>query len=251
VWSESSVTMPVPEDIGNELLRKRVSQYLGVPAIVGAVYYRVDPDRERWFNTALSTDKTGEINARYDKTYLLMFGEYLPFGDTFPQLYKWSPHSGRFSAGTKLDPLFIETGGKKHVVSTLICYEDILPGFTNKLVSYGNPELLVNITNDAWFGDSTEPWEHLALAKFRAIEHRRFLVRSTNSGVSAIVDPVGRVLGNTQTFKPDTLLGTIRWMRSSTVYEAVGDWPWLAVGLAAIAAAFVRSRRTFGPTPTT
>ena len=79
-------------------------------------------------------------------------------------------------------------------MSTLICYEDVLPRFTRSAVREGNPHLLVNITNDSWFGDTQEPWVHLALAKFRAVEHHRALVRSTNSGVSAFVDPVGRVI---------------------------------------------------------
>jgi apolipoprotein N-acyltransferase len=240
VWSESSVTFSVPEEIGNEMMYDRVGRHLKIPAIFGGVYYRVDPDRERWFNTALSTDASGKVNGRYDKTYLLMFGEYLPFGDTFPALYRASPHSGRFSAGTKVDPLWIETGGKKHPVTALVCYEDILPGFTNKAVAVGKPEMLINITNDRWFGDTAEPWQHLALAQFRSIEHRRFMVRSTNSGVSAIIDPVGRVVKHSGTFKPETLLHTVRWITTSTVYETVGDWPWWALSLVMAGLAFFR-----------
>jgi apolipoprotein N-acyltransferase len=107
-------------------------------------------------------------------------------------------------------------------------------------VKHGDPELLVNITNDAWFGDTAEPWEHLALAQFRAVEHRRYLVRATNSGVSAIVDPVGRVITHGGTFKVESIDATVRWMRSTTVYEVIGDIPWWIVGLAAAAAAFRR-----------
>ncbi|MDB5215111.1 MAG: Apolipoprotein N-acyltransferase, partial [Myxococcaceae bacterium] len=125
-------------------------------------------------------------------------------------------------------------------VSVLICYEDILPSFTNRMVAHADPELLVNITNDAWFGDTTEPWEHLALAKFRAIEHRRFLVRSTNSGVSAIVDPMGGVVSHTKTFVAEAQEGTVRWLRGTTVYEVVGDVPWWLLALAAGYACFAR-----------
>ncbi len=233
VWSESSVTFAVPEDMGmnTPFYRDRFAGRLGVPVIFGAVLFRADPDRERWFNTAISTNIKGEVIGRYDKEYLLAFGEYLPFGDDFPILYKWSPHSGRFSKGTVLDPVDVDVKGVKHKVTVLICYEDILPGFTNRAVAAGDPELLVNITNDAWFGDTTEPWEHLALAKFRAIEHRRFLVRSTNSGVSAIVDPIGNVVSHTKTFTAEAQEGTVRWMRSRTVYEMVGDAPWYLVAL--------------------
>src|SRR5262249_25600521 len=149
---------------------------------------------------------------------LLAFGEYLPFGDTFPVLYKWSPHSGRFSPGNTLDPLLVDVKGATHKVSALICYEDILPGFTNRAVAYAEPELLVNMTNDAWFGDTNEPWQHLALAKFRAIEHRRFLVRSTNSGVSAIIDPNGAVVDGTLStpFKAESHDAIVRWLQGGT-----------------------------------
>jgi apolipoprotein N-acyltransferase len=173
-----------------------------------------------------------------------MFGEYLPFGDELPILYKWSPNSGHFSKGTSLDPLFVDLGGARHPVTMLICYEDILPGFTNDAVRHADPELLVNMTNDAWFGDTAEPWEHLALAQLRAVEHRRYLVRGTNSGVSAVVDPVGRVVAHTGAFRQETLASTIHWMRSKTVYERVGDGPWALVTLLVAAGAFVRRRAT-------
>ncbi|MDF2695381.1 MAG: Apolipoprotein N-acyltransferase, partial [Labilithrix sp.] len=93
VWSETSATFPTREDLATKghFFRDRFAASLGVPTIFGAVLYRVDPDRERWFNTAISTDIKGEIRGRYDKQFLLAFGEYLPFGETFPILYKWSP----------------------------------------------------------------------------------------------------------------------------------------------------------------
>lgn len=244
VWSETSAMSPAREDLAmkTSYFRDRFTASLGVPTIFGAVLYRVDSDRERWFNTALATDIQGEIRGRYDKQFLLAFGEYLPLGDTFPILYQWSPHSGRFSAGTSLDPLPLDVKGTVHKVSLLICYEDILPGFTNRAVAHADPELLLNMTNDAWFGDTTEPWQHLALAKFRAVEHRRFLVRSTNSGVSAIVDPNGRILEGTLSspFKTETHEGVIHWLRGKTVYERVGDLPWYMLSLAIAVAAFRR-----------
>jgi len=99
-------------------------------------------------------------------------------------------------------------------------------------------DLLANLTNDAWFGDTTEPWIHLALAKFRAIEHRRFFVRSTNSGVSAFIDPVGRVLETSETFKEQSMVHEVAWLKGRTVYEALGDWPYWIPGLFAVYAAF-------------
>ena len=248
VWSESSVTSPVPEDIGTKTphYANRFAAKLGVPLVFGAVLYRDDEavQRRRYFNTAIATNAKGEITGRYDKQFLLAFGEYLPFGEDFPILYKWSPHSGAFTKGTSLEPVDVEVKGVKHKVSVLICYEDILPTFTNRMVDHANPELLVNITNDAWFGDTTEPWEHLALAKFRAVEHRRYLVRGTNSGVSAIVDPIGGLVSNTKTFVQDAKVSEIRWMKGHTVYEMVGDAPWWLLALGIGFASFRRSRST-------
>ncbi len=246
VWSESSVTFAVPEELATKknFFRDRFAASLGMPTIFGAVLFRsgAEAHDEKWFNTAIATDARGEFTGRYDKQYLLAFGEYLPFSDWFPILHKWSPHSGRFSKGDSLDPVMLDIKGEKHPVSVLICYEDILPSFTNKAVAHANPELLVNMTNDAWFGDTLEPWQHLALAKFRAIEHRRYLVRSTNSGVSAIIDPMGGVVTNTKTFVADAQEGEIRWLRAHTVYEMIGDVPWWLASAAIVFAAFRRRR---------
>jgi apolipoprotein N-acyltransferase len=243
VWSETSMMRAVRDDSYRQELRAGIGLRLGAPAIFGAVIFKRVPDAREYvlYNSAISSDAEGTIRSRYDKEYLLTFGEYLPFGETFPVLYSWSPNSGHFTPGTSLDPLVIDLYGQTHPVTMLICYEDILPRFTNDAVRHGDPELLVNMTNDAWFGDTSEPWEHLALAQFRAIEHRRYLVRGTNSGVSAVVDPVGRVVARSGTFDTESLAAPIHWLRARTVYEKLGDWPWLIVSMGAFAAAFRRA----------
>jgi apolipoprotein N-acyltransferase len=258
VWSESSVTMPMREEFAPQMLQKNVAGQLGLPAIFGAVLYNRKERRELWYNVAVSSDARGEINARYDKEYLLQFGEHLPFSETFPILNEWSPNSGRFTPGTKLDPLTVDLGMLgKHTVAALICYEDIIPAFTNAIARATSPELLVNITNDAWFGATAEPWQHLALAELRAVEHRQFLVRSTNSGVSAVVDPVGRLVAHTEVRdvqqgsypSADSLLATVRWMRGGSIYEKVGDALWWVLGTLAVVAAFVRGERKRSTAP--
>ena len=241
VWSETSVMGAVDEQAYESAIPEHFSRDIGAPAIFGAVLTRpVDDERGRvFYNSAILTDGDGAVRGRYDKTFLLAFGEYLPLGNTFPILYRWSPHSGRFTPGERLDPL----SDGRHEIATFICYEDIVPSFVNSIVRNGDPDLLANLTNDAWFGDSTEPWIHLALAKLRAVEHRRYFVRSTNSGVSAIIDPVGRVVARTDTFRAENLAGEVAWLRGGTVYGALGDGPlWLAT-LAAIYAAVRRPPR--------
>jgi apolipoprotein N-acyltransferase len=241
VWSETSAMRPALEDDYEDELGE-VAEQIRAPAIFGAVIVRRVEDERRYvlYNTAVSSDAKGRIGGRYDKQFLLMFGEYLPFGDSFPVLYRWSPNSGHFTPGRSLDPLLVDVGGTTHRVTALICYEDILPRFTNDAVRHADPELLVNMTNDAWFGDTSEPWEHLALAQLRAVEHRRYLVRGTNSGVSAVIDPVGRIVARSGTFRPETLLAPIHWLRGRTVYEVLGDWPWVLVSLTMLVASFLK-----------
>ncbi|HTM45541.1 MAG TPA: apolipoprotein N-acyltransferase [Polyangiaceae bacterium] len=234
VWSETSVAGAISEDEVDGFYRELFTAKLKTPTVFGGLLVRPVDDERSYvlFNSALLSDQNGNIVGRYDKQYLLAFGEYLPFGDSFPILYKWSPNTGRFSKGTSFAPLALGN----HLLSVHICYEDVLPSFVNRLVDEKTPDVLINITNDAWFGDSTEPWIHLALASFRAIEHRRFFVRSTNSGVSAIIDPAGRIQEHTGTFRQQAISGEITMRRpTKTPYELYGDLPWW---LSALSSAF-------------
>jgi apolipoprotein N-acyltransferase len=240
VWSETSVMRAVPEEQAEREFQRRFTRSLRVPALFGGVLVRPVADEREYelFNSAILTDKQGKIAGRYDKQFLLAFGEYLPFGSVFPVLYKWSPNSGRFSPGTKLEPLPLED----RQIAVFICYEDIIPSFVNSIVRNGDPELLANLTNDAWFGDTSEPWIHLALAKLRAVEHRKYFVRSTNSGVSAFIDPVGRVVSHTSTFQQQALRAELSWLKGKTPYALYGDAPWWLASLCAVALALIRRR---------
>jgi apolipoprotein N-acyltransferase len=240
VWSETSVVAPQDERVAPAMYRSQFAASLGVPALFGAVLVRRVSDVRGYvlFNSALLSDARGQIQGRYDKQFLLAFGEYLPFGEQFPKLYQISRNSGRFTPGKTLEPLKLGDRG----IATFICYEDIIPGFVRSIVDSGPTDLLVNITNDAWFGDTTEPWIHLALAKMRAIEHRRFLVRSTNSGVSAFVDPVGRVVAHSHTFEREALAHEVAWLRPTTGFDLWGNIPWWLVSALALGACFVRRK---------
>jgi apolipoprotein N-acyltransferase len=250
VWPETSVAGVVKERDAFALYRDHVTAGLVIPggqrlpAIMGAVLSR-DVDDVRGtvlFNSALISDEQGRIQGRYDKQFLLLFGEYLPLGERFPILHQWSPQSGRFSPGTSHEPLQF----RGHDIATFICYEDIVPSFVNKLMKHGEPELLVNMTNDAWFGDTSEPWEHMALAKMRAVEQRRFLVRSTNSGISGFVDPVGRLTKRTRTFEEAAVAEEIAWLKLASPYRIWGNAPWWALSVVSFVLAFVARRRVFG-----
>jgi apolipoprotein N-acyltransferase len=228
IWPESANAYVIPSD---QPEAPEVLDGLHTPLLFGGLATRQERGGRRIYNTAFMMDENARITSTVDKTYLLAFGEYLPFGETFPVLYDWSPHSSRFSAGTHMRPMMVGP----HRITTLICYEDVLPAFVRAAMNEGDSHLLVNITNDAWFGDTTEPWIHLALAKLRAVEHHRYLVRATNSGVSAIIDPVGRVVTHTGTFERASFAADVALLDGTTVYRVVGDWPgWISALLVAL-----------------
>jgi apolipoprotein N-acyltransferase len=189
------------------------------------------------------TDGSGRILGSYDKTVLVPLGEYIPLGERFPQLYSWSPYVSRFWPGESEEPLQLG----RHLISVNICYEDIFPGHIRKLMRGGRegrlPQAMINLTNDSWYGNSTEPMEHLALASFRSIETRRPLVRVTNTGISAFVDPVGRIASRTGIWTRELLVDRVPLMSGRTAYLILGDWlPWLCALLSL--AGIVRSYRT-------
>lgn len=245
VWSETSVMGAMLEDRAAEQVPQRFSTRLHVPALFGAVLVKRVPDAREYafFNSALITDERGQVRGRYDKQELVPFSEKMPLGRQIPKLYEISPNSGQFEPGESDEPLPLG----EHRIGTLICNDDAVPALANRVTQNVDTDLLANLTNDAWFGDTTEPWIHLALAKFRAIEHRRFFVRSTNSGVSAFIDPVGRVLAHSGTFKEETLVHEIAWLKGRTGYELWGDYPYWVAALFAVYAAFSRRPKSAAP----
>jgi len=170
-------------------------------------------------NTAFLLDRRGEYQDQYDKVHLLAFGEYLPFSDLFPQLKEWIRGVGDFVPGQRAEPLC--TGGV--CFGVLICYEAILDGLPRQLVNQG-ARFLVNITNDVWFGDTQCPEQHLMLAVFRAVENRVWMVRVANTGISACVDPTGRIHGRTPLFQQAERVCTVGLLDVPSLLRRWGAW---------------------------
>ena len=195
------------------------------PTLFGAILQIGENSATRAHSSALLADSGGRILGTYDKMVLVPFGEYIPFGETFPSVYALAPPStGRFWPGKNPEPLAFG----KYLLSVNICYEDIFPGQIRALMQGGHnrriPHVMINLTNDSWYGKSTEPIEHLALASFRSIEQRRSLVRSTNTGISAFVDPAGRIVKRSGIWTRETLVDRVPMMQGRTVYALSGDW---------------------------
>jgi len=209
------------------------------PLLFGGLAGEHDASGERLFNSAFLL-RHGEIVGRYDKRVLVPFGEYMPLGDRFPMLRRLSPGTSHFAAGTTPALLTLDTDAR---IAALICYEDVIPAPARDAVAQG-ATLLVNLTNDAWYGDSAEPVQHQALAIWRAVETRRDLVRSTNTGLTSVIAATGEVIAELPTFAPSTLVADVRLLRGRTVYATVGDaFAWsVVIACAALVARRWRAR---------
>ena len=188
VWPETAVSEPL--DVKNSLLRYRISKTLEEDAylLTGAPRVEYGVEGRVYFNSLYAVDARANISAVYDKSHLVPFGEYLPFQPLMDTLGITQLVGGAgFSQGS--GPKTLSLRGVPSF-STLICYEIIFPdGVVDK---QNRPEWLLNITNDGWFGLSNGPYQHLALSRVRAVEEGLPLVRSTGSGISVVIDPLGR-----------------------------------------------------------
>ncbi len=241
VWPESSYPYALPRtfahDFGSDDGRM-VRRGFDTSLMFGALT-RVEgaPDRaprkgpDRYpYNTAIMMDAAGNATGSYDKVFLMMFGEYVPFYDQIPWFTEIFPEASNFSRGSEPGSFPLHTAAGDFKLGPLICYEDILPSFARRVAKLG-PNAFVNITNDAWFGRTAEPYQHLALAVFRAVEHRLEMVRAVNTGVSAHIDAAGRVLQATESVDPDaepvappkTLLVDLAMLPGGGLYRTVGD----------------------------
>jgi apolipoprotein N-acyltransferase len=214
IWPESSYRTPIRT--ADEVVREPLLGSVSLPLVFGGTR---EGEGGEQYNTAFLVDERGEIQGTYDKTSLLPLAEHLPFAEHLAWLYELPPHATPFTAGSSTEPLVL--GDLR--LGILICVEDILPRLAREVMRH-EPHLLVNITNDVWFGSTREPRIHLALATFRAVEHRRFLVRATNTGVSAVVDPVGRIVAETPISSRANLLGEVVPLQMRTLYGRLGDW---------------------------
>lgn len=217
VWPETGVQRPI-FSANEEFASKEVWGDLNVPILTGAYQEETLSGRRNIFNLAALIDENGKILGEYRKVKLLMMGEYIPLGETFPFLYKMMPYIGRITAGEDDEPFKF----KEYLLGVNVCYEDILPRLINKMMRH-SPNVIVNLTNDNWFGETHEPLQHLVLAALRSVEHRRWLVRSTNTGISAFVDAAGRIIDPTPLMQMAAISSDVPMLSGKTFYSIFGD----------------------------
>jgi apolipoprotein N-acyltransferase len=230
VWPETvysrGLLLPLP--VSGQLIRDD----LDVPLLFGAATVRGDSGRRLKYNSALLIGADGVARSGYDKNLLIPFTEYVPFAQVLQPFVASFEGGSEFSAASDTPALLLGPWR----ISTPICYEAVRPSFVRRMVREADPHLIVTLANDSWFGDSQGPWLHLAMARMRAIEHRRYLVRATNSGISAVVDPFGRDVARTQLLERENLVAKVHLLDRRTVYASWGNWVgWISLGFLILA----------------
>jgi apolipoprotein N-acyltransferase len=188
IWPESGL----PSNLESP---ERVSQFVAeyqIPLIFNGVDASSpnEAGTREYYNAAFLMNARGQVIDRAHKHHLVMFGEYTPFADKFPFLQKLSPIGVGFAPGPSGETLELEDPALK--LGVLICFEDVFPSLARELAR-GKPNLMVNLTNDAWFGHSQAQWQHAKAAAFRAIETGIPLIRCTNNGISCWINRYGRI----------------------------------------------------------
>jgi apolipoprotein N-acyltransferase len=211
----------------------------GTAFIIGSPSAEQVDNEFNYYNRAYLLNPQAVPLDRYDKVHLVPFGEYVPLKRWLPFLGKMVAQAGDFQAGPRGNTL----DWQGHPIGMLICYEAIFPELARAMAANG-AQLLVNITNDAWFGRTSAAYQHFSMAVFRAVENRRFLARAANTGISGGIDPCGRVLLATSLYEDAAPVVEVGLMQGPTLFTRWGDRPLILLSavLAALCALLTRKR---------
>jgi apolipoprotein N-acyltransferase len=219
VWPESATPFYLfydkePTDKVIEIIEQADTDFL-----IGSPSFARSEGNIEYYNTAYLIQPHSKHIGKYDKAHLVPYGEYVPLKRWLPFLGKVVAQVGDFSPGKPGKTL---PWKKDTSVGIQICYEIIFPGLSREMVK-NNAALLINITNDAWFGTTSGPYQHFSMTPFRAVENRRTLIRAANTGISGFIDPVGRILASTSLLEEAVVSRTVPLIRNKTFYTRFGD----------------------------
>ncbi len=204
----------------------------GKDFLIGSPSFKKSPEGTSYYNSAYLVDAKGKVTGKYDKVHLVPFGEYVPLKRFLFFVGKMVEQVGDFKAGEKGNTLAWDS----ERLGIQICFEIIFPSLSRSMVKNG-ATVLINITNDAWFGTTWGPYQHFSMAVFRAVENRRFLVRAANTGISGFVDPAGRVIESTALLENAVASEELVFLSKKSIYTRFGDF--FATLCAAISAIMV------------
>lgn len=216
VWPETAMPFIFDEEVHLNRYIKDLPSAMNMNLLFGSISKNASG---RYRNTSYVIGKTGDTIGVYSKVHLVPFGEYTPLVSYLPFLEKLTAAGGDFVPGDSHAPIKTDIGD----IGILICYEGVFPYITNETVRQG-AQVLVNLTNDAWYNRTSAPYQHFAFYIFRAIETDRYLLRAANTGISAIIDPKGRVEAKTPIFTEEVLRGSFAMKDKKTFYVRYGDY---------------------------
>jgi len=238
IWPESATPFYFQEPGPLSAQVTEIPRVVDSHLLFGSPAYEMGLGSYRYLNSAFLLSPAGVVLGRSDKVHLVPFGEYVPLGRFLPFIDKLVSGIGDFSPGT-VNPLPMGDGK----LGVLVCFEGIFPELARDYAASGSG-LLVNITNDAWFGRSSAPYQHLAMTRFRAVENRLWVARAANTGISALIDPQGRIVARSELFTPAVVRGKVVLGGESTLYQRIGELP--ALLLCALAGYWLlRTRRRY------
>jgi apolipoprotein N-acyltransferase len=242
VWPETSVPVPFGGIDATWKEAGMISEKLGVPMLVGAPSSRVINGSVHYFNSAFLLNRDAVMN-QYDKIHLVPFGEYMPLTWLLPLGPGIAAREADYSSGTSMTIMTVKGVPRFGV---LICYEAIFPELARMAVNQG-AQMLINITNDGWFGRSAAPYQHFTMARMRSIENRVWLLRAANTGISAAIDPAGRVVDHIPLEQEGAIVvGVPAKSSSRTFYTEYGDvFSWSCTGILAAAMLSAMDIRVF------
>ena len=219
IWPESPAPFRDADPRFREAMAS-IAQADKTPLIVGDVGMDEDAEhRFHFYNSASVIAVEGHFVGRYDKIHLVPFGEYVPFRKLLFFVHQLTEQLSDFGSGS--DRRTFAIGGHRYGI--FICYESVFGDEVRQFVRHG-AEVLVNISDDGWYGDTSAPWQHLNMARMRAIENRRWILRDTNNGTTASIDPYGTVRQSIPRHQVDALPAEYGFNSELTFYTVHGDW---------------------------
>lgn len=246
VWPETAVPLFFQDPSHLSTRIRKTPDITGADFLFGSPAYVRSEDQVSYTNRAYLLSRRDRAIRTYDKVHLVPFGEYVPLQRFLPFVNRLVPAAGDFVPGEHVSPL--KSG--PYAAGVLICYEAVFPYLSRRQVKEG-ANILVNITNDAWFGETSAPFQHLSMSVFRAVETRLPLVRAANTGISAFVDSRGRILKQGELFQEAVLVCDVPLSQEGpTFYVRYGDvFPLFLFVAISVNLLFYMVRRRFRPSP--
>ncbi len=239
IWPETATPFFFQEAKEYQPMVLSIPEKANAFLLFGSPSYKIEDGKVNHYNSAYLVASSGKMIGKYDKIHLVPFGEYVPLSNLLFFIGSLGEGIGDFKSGKGIVNLSLP----RDKFGVLICFEIIFPDLCRRFVKEG-ANFLVTITNDAWFGKTSAPYQHFAIAVFRAVENRVFVARAANTGISGFIDPRGKILKQGGIFTEEAIDGTVRLMEGKTFYTLYGDvFAWVCSAISLLLLGYALAQR--------